>query len=249
MTHAAEQPETGKDTKRWARRKEARHRELVSAALGHFIRDGYHAARLDDIAKSANVSKGTVYLYFTDKEDLFKAVVRDSLLPVLVEGEDLISRHEGPTTILLQKLFGGWWELMGKGPASGLAKLVMAESTRFPAIARFYYDEVIARADTMFRRAVQRGIDCGEFRDVPMAPTAAALTAPMMFLMMWRHSFGTCVKRDFTPSEYIDSYINLALYGLAQRDNMANVILASGACERAATELAKRNAPSDPESS
>lgn len=226
--------------RRWARRKEARPQELVAAALGHFIRDGYHAARLDDIARSANVSKGTVYLYFADKEALFKAVIRENLSPVLAEGEDLISRHQGSTAELLQCLFGGWWEMMGKSPAAGLAKLVMAESARFPNLARFYYDEVIARADALFRRAIQQGIDRGEFRAASLAPTTAALTAPMVFLMMWNHSFGTCVTRNFSPETFIDSYVNLALFGLVKRPDDATLPLATGVCELAAAELAER---------
>jgi AcrR family transcriptional regulator len=229
--------------RRWTRRKEARPQELVAAALGHFIRDGYHAARLDDIARSANVSKGTVYLYFADKEALFKAVIRENLSPVLAEGEELITRHEGTTAELLQCLIGGWWEMMGKSPASGLAKLVMAESARFPNIARFYYDEVIARADALFRRAIQQGIDRGEFRNAELPATTAALTAPMVFLMMWNHSFGICISRDFTPEDFIDSYVNLALFGLVKRPDDATLTLASQVCQMAAAELAERHSP------
>lgn len=231
--------------RRWTRRKEARPQELVAAALVHFIRDGYHAARLDDIARSANVSKGTVYLYFADKEALFKAVIRENLSPVLAEGEELIDRHQGTTAELLQCLIGGWWERMGKSPAAGLCKLVMAESARFPHLAQFYYDEVIARADALFRRAIQQGIERGEFRHAPLAPTTSAFTAPMVFLMLWNHSFGTCISREFSSETFIDNYMNLALFGLVKRPEDAALPLAHNICEQAAAELANQRAFQD----
>ena len=63
---------------RWERRKEARPAELLAAALELFVEKGYAGTRLDDVAQRAGVSKGTLYLYFENKEDLFKAVVRES---------------------------------------------------------------------------------------------------------------------------------------------------------------------------
>src|ERR1700739_4507230 len=89
---------------RWERRKDARPQELLAAALDLFVERGYAATRLDDIATRAGVSKGTLYLYFTNKEDLFKAVVREHLLPVLGEFEQTIDQYQGHSCDLLRDI-------------------------------------------------------------------------------------------------------------------------------------------------
>src|SRR6266853_5017395 len=68
---------------RWRRRKDARPGEIVAASLACFAERGFAATRLEDVARRAGVTKGTVYIYFPNKEELFKAVVREALLPHL----------------------------------------------------------------------------------------------------------------------------------------------------------------------
>src|SRR6185503_10254189 len=98
---------------RWERRKDARPAELLVAAVELFVERGYAATRLDDVAKQAGVSKGTVYLYFPSKEELFKAVVREGLVLLLERGEKMVAEHEGSTTELIRNLVRGWWEGIG----------------------------------------------------------------------------------------------------------------------------------------
>src|SRR5688500_5228440 len=99
---------------RWTRRKDARPQELLAAALDHFVERGYAATRLEDVARQAGVSKGTLYLYFTNKEELFKAVVRESLLPELGQAEDIIAAFTGDTRDLLAQFIRMWWERIGE---------------------------------------------------------------------------------------------------------------------------------------
>ena len=89
---------------RWARRKDARPEEIIAAALDLFVERGFASTRLDDVAARAGVSKGTLYLYFANKEDLFKAVVRGNILPVLQYGEDLVTQYSGSSADLVRKL-------------------------------------------------------------------------------------------------------------------------------------------------
>jgi AcrR family transcriptional regulator len=217
--HALHDP-TPADGKRWARRKEARPQELVSAALTLFVERGYAATRLEDVAAAAGVSKGTVYLYFANKEELFKAVVRENLLPALSEGAEMVDAFDGDTPSLLREFFFGWWELIGSAPVSGLTKLIMAESSNFPDIAQFYQAEVIERADALFARILARGVARGEFRATDVALTTTALSAPMIFLMLWKHSFGPCAQKVLVPEDYIETVVTLALYGLVRRDDL-----------------------------
>src|SRR5262245_33517236 len=96
--------ETSPPRPRWERRKEARPAELLSAALDLFVEKGYAGTRLDDVAARAGVSKGTLYLYFQNKEELFKAVVRENIVTALVETAQEMRDFDGPTAELLRNL-------------------------------------------------------------------------------------------------------------------------------------------------
>ena len=199
---------------RWARRKDARPEEIIAAALDLFVERGFATTRLDDVAARAGVSKGTLYLYFENKEDLFKAVVRGNVLPVLQHGEALVENFPGSSTELVRQLVRGWWEMSGSTKIAGIPKLIIAEAGNFPDLAKFYYDEVILRALSMFRRVLQRGTDAGEFREVDVDHLVHVALAPLVMLAVWRHSFACCAHEPLQPQRYLDTYLDMLLHGL-----------------------------------
>lgn len=201
---------------RWARRKDARPEEIIAAALELFVERGYASTRLDDVAAHAGVSKGTLYLYFENKEELFKAVVRGNMLPVLQHGEELVQAFSGSSADLVRQLVRGWWELTGSTRIAGIPKLVIAESGNFPDLAKFYYDEVIQRALFMFRGVLQRGIDAGEFRAVDIDHLVHVALAPLVMLAVWGHSFACCERERLQPARYLDAYLDMLLCSLQQ---------------------------------
>jgi AcrR family transcriptional regulator len=203
---------------RWTRRKEARPQELLAAALDLFVERGYAATRLDDVAARAGVSKGTLYLYFTNKEELFKAVVRENMVPALDEAESIIAHYQGSAADLFRAIMKGWWEHVGATQLSGLPKLIMAESCNFPEVAAFYYEEVISRAKRMVTSMVQRGVDSGEFRPLENAEMVNVVIAPMLMLMMWKHSFTACQPVPIDAETYLQCYSDLLLNGMLRHD-------------------------------
>lgn len=203
-----------KSKPRWTRRKDARPQELLAAALDLFVERGYAATRLEDVAAQAGVSKGTLYLYFANKEELFKAVVRENVLPALGEAEETASQFEGSSADLFQKIMMGWWERIGNTKLSGITKLMMAESGNFPEVAKFYHEEVISRANAMIIGMLERGIACGEFRKVDTSQVMNVVAAPMLMLTMWKHSFSACGIEPIAPREYLQCYFDLLLHGL-----------------------------------
>lgn len=203
-----------KNKPRWTRRKEARPQELLAAALDLFVERGYAATRLDDVASRAGVSKGTLYLYFTNKEELFKAVVRENVVPVLGEAEEMIDSYEGSSTELFREIVLGWWERIGNTKLSGITKLMMAEAGNFPEVTQFYHDEVISRGNAMIMRMLERGIERGEFRRTNVYQAMNLICASMLMLMMWKHSFSACRAEPMSPDDYLDSFIDLFLHGL-----------------------------------
>ena len=201
------------------RRKETRPQELLDAALSLFVEKGFAATRAEEVARRAGVSKGTLYLYYPSKEELFKAVVRQKLTQLIAEGQDLVGSFEGSTSDLLRLLVHIWWERFGNTPAAGIHKVVIAEVRNFPELAQFYVDEVIAPADRLFSSTVERGIQRGEFRALPVHDVAHALMAPMIFMALHRHSFGACPVHgvEMDPAAMLDTQLDLVLRGLETR--------------------------------
>jgi AcrR family transcriptional regulator len=203
---------------RWERRKDARPQELLAAALDLFVERGYAAARLDDVAARAGVSKGTLYLYFENKEELFKAVVRENLVSALAEAEDQIERSSSNSRDLLRAFILSWWERVGATKLSGISKLMMAESGNFPDVARFYHEEVISRCNALIVGILERGIDRGEFRAVDTINANLVIVAPIVMLMMWKHSFHSCRLEPISANDYLNCYLDLLINGLQARD-------------------------------
>ena len=199
---------------RWERRKDARPQELLAAALDLFVERGFATTRLEDVAKRAGVSKGTLYLYFTNKEELFKAVVRNSVVPAIDATEADIAGFEGHSGDLLRRVVHGWWDRMGKSNASGIIKLVMAEAKNFPDLAAFYQEEVIVRGTRAIAVMLERAVARGEFRAVDITVMTQVLVAPVLMLMTWKHSIGPCAHEQLDPVAFIDSFLDMALNGL-----------------------------------
>ena len=208
---------------RWSRRKQARPAELTSAALELFVERGFAATRLEDVARRAGVSKGTLYLYFDSKEELFKTVVREGLLPALERGERMLAEHRGSASELLRELVRGWWETIGNTPLGGLPKLMLSECRNFPELGRFYLDEVISRGHRLLAQAVERGMDSGEFRRMQLDHVTRLVIAPVVLMAVWRHSFDFCDSYRLDPQRYIEHHLDLLLNGLTQvREAAAN---------------------------
>jgi TetR/AcrR family transcriptional regulator len=161
------------------RRKEARPGELLEAALDLFVEKGYAATRAEEVAVRAGVSKGTLFLYFPSKEELFKAVVRENLARTVSEGASELEVFDGPTGELLTHMMQQWWARYGATKASGISKLIISEASNFPELARFYQEEVVVPGTELVRRVLQRGIDRGEFRPVDLHHTVHVIMAPL----------------------------------------------------------------------
>ena len=199
---------------RWGRRKDARPGELAVAALELFVERGFAATRLDDVAKRAGVSKGTLYLYFDSKDDLFKAVVREGIVARIVEFEDRMRAYQGSSADLMRLLIKTWWQKIGATKLAGITKLMMSEAGNFPELARFYHDEVIMRGMALITTAIKRGIDSGEFRPIEIEHTPHICAAPVLMLMLWRNSFDLCGIDKMDPDVYLDTHSELLVRGL-----------------------------------
>jgi TetR/AcrR family transcriptional regulator len=210
------------------RRKEARPQELLDAALDLFVEKGFAATRSEEVAVRAGVSKGTLYLYYPSKEELLKAVIRDNLSSEIAEGFDIVRGFAGSTAELLGYLMREWWRRVGETRASGICKLIVSEVRNFPDIAAFYMEEVIEPCEALIGSVIERGIARDEFRRVPVAEVVHALVAPMLFMMLHRHSIGVCCVRavPLDPVKIIERQVDLVLHGLLPRGEPGSIAAA-----------------------
>lgn len=211
MEKGASDPRTGP---RWRRRKESRPGEILTAALDTFVERGYESARLEDIARRAGCTKGTIFLYYESKAELFKAVIRDVMLPLIQETQQAIDAHHGSCRDLLEKLLRIRWERATASRLSGLAKLLFAETERYPDLARFYYEEIHSQSQALLQRAFDMGVARGEFRRLDGANFARVAIAPIVFASIWRHSFGPVVEHALDSDSYFRTTLDILFSGI-----------------------------------
>ena len=218
-----------KQDRRWTRRKEARPTELMAAALDLFVERGFASTRLEEVAARAGVSKGTLYLYFSSKEELFKAVIRSGIVPLLERGERLLGEHRGSAAGLLREILFDWWASVGATKLGGIPKLMFSECRNFPELGKFYYDEVISRGHHLVQSVLEKGMQTGEFRHMDANYAMRVIVAPMVYLLLWRHSFDFCDTNCIVAEKYLDQHLDMVLNGLGPHPRLANRV------ERSAT--------------
>lgn len=202
---------------RWRRRKDARPEEIMTAALDVFADRGFAATKLEDIARRAGVTKGTIYLYFENKDALFKALVRQTIVPVIEKGEALAQAHTGSARDLFERLVREYFRLVGETALANIPRLMIAEAGNFPQLARFYYEEVVTRGHRLMGGVIERGIKAGEFRPVNVALATKLAMAPLMHAVVARKAFAACMPEGFDVASYLDTHIDLYLHGIANQ--------------------------------
>jgi len=202
---------------RWQRRKDARPEEIITAALEVFADRGFAATTLEDVARKAGVTKGTIYLYFENKEALFKALIRGTIVPVIAKGEEIAQTFTGSARDLFEKLVREYWRLVGETSLSSIPRLMIAEAGNFPQLARFYYQEVITRGHRLMAGVLERGIKAGEFKKVDLSVATKLAMAPLMHAVVARKAFAHCMPEGFDVPTYLDTHIELFLHGISNQ--------------------------------
>jgi AcrR family transcriptional regulator len=200
---------------RWERRKEARPAELLAAALAVFVEKGFAGARLEEVAARAGVSKGTLYLYFRSKEDLFEAVVREFVVRRADDERLRLAGSGGDPRQRLQAALEGLWQFFGDAAASGLVKLIISEARNFPATARFYMDEVVRPTHEFLGGTIREGVAAGHFRPVEVESFVQVLMAPLLTLALWRHSLIACCVMEVDIEAYRATHCSMVLGALS----------------------------------
>lgn len=194
-----------------ARRKADRPAELLEAALDAFVAKGFAATRMEDIARRAGVSKGTIYLYYASKEAIFEALVRRNIIPRVEAAEAMLAASGLPPEAQLRSLL----EFIGKATSdprvAAVPKLVLAEAGNFPDMARFYRREVVGRGLALLEGILQRGMEAGAFKRLDTRATARLFLAPIILSALWQTSFAPVEDEPEPPGPMLALHLDLFL--------------------------------------
>jgi AcrR family transcriptional regulator len=196
------------------RRKEARPAEIIKAGLAEFAEHGFAGARLDNVARRAGISKGTIYLYFDSKEALFEAALA-SLTSGLFERAAADISLDGPMEGALRAILTRIYGAIATSDLPVLIQIIIAEGRRFPHITELYHRTVVAHGRKLLGTIVARGIEGGEFRDGPVRELPLVVMGPAVMTVVWKLAFDRL--DPLPPGRVLDAHVDLVLNGLLAR--------------------------------
>ena len=199
---------------KFQRRAEDRPREICGAALDVFSEKGFAAAKLDEIARRAGVSKGTLYLYFKDKEDLFRAVVRDTVAPNIDVVRSMVEGADLPFADVVRMFLPRFAAITSQVRVGAVAKMVIGESRNFPELAKVWHDEVVSKALGMIGGLIERAQAKGEVRAGDPRLHAFTLMGPMMMGILWRETLQPVGGAPLDIEELAKQHAETVLAGL-----------------------------------
>ena len=192
-----------------------RQEEILKAALDVFSEHGFAAARLDDVAGRAGVAKGTLYLYFPDKETLFERMLQSVAAPVLAHLARLAEAEDVPPEAAIGALFAFFEKEVIGTPREKVIRLIVSEGPRFPRLAKYYYDEVVSKGLASVRTILARAKD-GHASIDALARFPQLFFAPLLLSVVWRGLF-----QQFEPLDVpalIAAYKDILLQKQGERD-------------------------------
>lgn len=192
--------------------KEARRVAIIDAALEAFTSQGFTATKLDEVAERAGIGKGTIYLYFNSKENLFEEVVRHNMFPVRDAAESFVAGFTGSASDLLRTHLRNVYSSMNNPKIPLLMAMIFGEGLRFPSISSFFFKEVISHSQAMMRDIIRRGVDSGEFRADAADIPSQLLVSPALVGATWNLQFQEQAPLDMNA--YIESHIDFVLRAL-----------------------------------
>jgi AcrR family transcriptional regulator len=199
---------------KFRRRKADRPAEIVAAAMAVFAEKGFAAAKLDEIARRAGVSKGALYLYFETKEDLFRAVVAQAVAPNIEAVEAAVERFEGDFASLLRLFAANMARLSTTLPLGGVAKMIIGESRNFPELARIWHDALVEKALAVFSGAIARAQAKGEVRAGDPRAFALGVIGPLLMSVLWNEVFAPVGAAPFDTPALMAQHVETALGGM-----------------------------------
>ncbi|KRB42932.1 TetR/AcrR family transcriptional regulator [Phenylobacterium sp. Root700] len=207
---------------KFKRRKADRPDEIVAAALEVFAEKGFAAARLEDIAKRAGVSKGAIYLYFATKEDIFRAVVEQGVAPNLSAVQNILANASADFPDLLRGLVKVLAGVVATTPVGGIVKMVIGESRNFPELAQAWHDQLVRPALAAMTQAIAAAQARGELRPGDPRLHAISLISPLLVGVVWRETFLPVGAEPIDIPALAEQHVELWLRGMLTKSGAAS---------------------------
>lgn len=204
---------------KWRREPERRPDDILDGALIEFRTRGFSGARIEDIAKHAGLSKGTVYLYFSSKEDMLKALIRRAVTPIthaLTDTASHISRDGKRASEILTAMLEMLGKRLSDDKVSAIPLLIIGEAGNFPELASFYRNEVIDVSMGALKAVLDHGIKTGEFRDVDLDFTLRTLMGALIMQVIWNGTFARPDEERIPFDKFIRAHLDLFLHGIVK---------------------------------
>jgi AcrR family transcriptional regulator len=179
-----------------AERAAERRGAIVDAAMEEFITRGFAATRLDDVAKRAGVAKGTIYLHFKDKESMFEELIRTAIVPLVNRLGTAPLGSDATVRDMVEGFARTFIEQVVSTRRGDIVRLIVAEGPRFPAVADFYYREVVSKGLAGMRAMIELGIARGEISNKNLARFPQILVAPALIAVIWQSLFSKHAPLD-----------------------------------------------------
>jgi AcrR family transcriptional regulator len=177
-----------------ASRSAARRDTILAAALEEFSVNGFAATRLDDVARRAGIAKGTIYLYFSDKETLFQELLHSMFAP-LVGAISKIPVADMPARDLAERMIAIFIREVLGTRRKDVIRLIIAEGPRFPKLAEFHYREVMGKVLPMIGAMLTSAATRGQV-DPRLAQFPQLLIAPGIVAIVWKALFERLAPLD-----------------------------------------------------
>jgi len=199
---------------RWTRKSDARPDEILDAALAVFDAAGFDAARMEDVARQAGLSKAGVYLYFRSKEALLIALIQREIAPLAQRLEAIAAAGAAQPVETLRLLARTAIGFLGTPRIFAVPRLVISCANRFPEIAALYRTEVVDRGRNALAGLFRAGMEQGVFRTIDPEFAVRTIGGPIMFETLWRNVLGGAPLLE-DPVAFADRLVDHVLNGLA----------------------------------
>jgi len=185
----------------------------LEAAFAEFSRNGYATTTLEQIAERAGVTKGTIYVYFDNKEHLFISMVREAMNEKLEAVQSMFETHAGSTADLLRAQFSFIYQhIVEDRRRREVVRMLIAEAARFPELADRYHHEILRPCLELLKQAIRRGVDRGEIRNSSIIDTPQVVIAPIALVDLWMMMFDD--RHPLDLKAYFDAHLDMVLNGL-----------------------------------
>ncbi|PHS24429.1 MAG: TetR family transcriptional regulator [Robiginitomaculum sp.] len=203
---------------RWQRQPAERPGQILDAALIVFRARGFGAARMDEIARKAGISKGTIYLYFDSKNALLEALIDRAMTPVAAHLKMMADAGgQGPIAPVLRAMLSFAAQRLGDPATGAIPLLVISEAVRFPELAQVYRTNVIDVGLGAVMALIKAGVKSGEFRPHPPEHMARLFVAPMIMQIIWNGVFIRPKETPLDAQALIAQHIDIFLNGILQK--------------------------------